>query len=308
VGRRIVFVILVVFAVAALFTAVSAGFNHAGYWGTAGEHMVRYGPGYYGGGPGFFPGFFLFPLILLLILAGVCWRPWHRHYWRYGYGPGRRSRGYWGPGAYSSDPYGSDPSGSGPYGPGPYGPGGWSGPVPGGPGAAGPGGPSGPEATSPGMGEPYAGPEMGGTTPPNAGARDAGLWSWLTGPRQVFEEWHRQSHAGAGAPQGHDTASSGTWTPPAAPPVPPEAPPVQPEAAPPVQPEPAPPVPSEASAPAPPVGDDVSPPSGDDVSPPSGDDVSPPSGEPPTPPQAPARPWPRAGHLPAHLTVSKGGY
>ena len=107
-GRRIVLVILVALAAAALFTAIFAGFYHAGYWGPAGGHVMRFGPGYYGygGGYGFFPGFFLFPLILLLILAVVFWRPWHRHYWHYGYGP--RGRGYWGPG---------------PYGPGPYGPG-----------------------------------------------------------------------------------------------------------------------------------------------------------------------------------------
>ena len=240
-GRRIVLVILIVLAVTALVTAVSAGFFHAGYWGTAGGHVMQPGPGYYGYGRGwgFFPGFFLFPLILLLIVAAVFWRPWHRHYRRYGYGPGRWSRGYWGPG---------------PYGPGPYGPGAWFGPGAsgggaGGPSASGPGGASGFGASGPGMGDPDAGPDVSGTTTPPAGARDAGLWNWLAGPHQVFDEWHRQAHAGpAGPPQGGQTTDAGAWAPPAAPPVPPET-----------------------SAPTPQAGGDV----------------SPPPGEPPTPPQAP---------------------
>ena len=127
-GRRLIFVFLIALLVAALFAAVGAGAYHAGMIGAApgGGHIVRVvpGPGYYWGyraGWGFFPGFFLFPLVLLLILVAVFWRrPWHRH-WGYGLGAG--------------------------------------------PGTGGPGG------------EPQG---------------------WVPrGPRQYFEEWHRQAHAGA---------------------------------------------------------------------------------------------------------------
>ena len=180
--RRVILVILVVLAVVALVGAIGAGFHHAGYWGPAGGHMMRYGPGYWGYGRGFFPGLFLFPVILLLILAAVLWRPWH-HHWRYGYGPG-------------------------PYGPGPYG----------------------------GQG----------------------------GPRQMFEEWHRQAHAGGPAGQGGTPTPPGggeTW-------------------------------PGYGAGPTPGQGGFV-PGQGGFVpgqgapTPPSGGTASPPPAEPPTPPQAP---------------------
>jgi hypothetical protein len=241
--------VLVALAVAALVTAIFAGFYHAGYWGPARGHVMRFGPGYHGydGGWGFFPGLFLFPLILLLILAVVFWRPWHRYYWHYGYGhrPGPWGRGYWGPG---------------PYGPGPHSPGPW-----GRPGAGGPGGAGSPGAPGPGMGDPNAGPDVSGTTAPNADARDAGLWGWLGGPHHIFDEWHRRAHTGAaGAAQGAATTGTDAWAPPAGPPVPPEA-------ASPVPPDAGPTVPPEASEPTPPTGGAA----------------SPPPGEPPAPPQVP---------------------
>jgi len=159
--RRVILAILVVLAVIALVGAIGAGFHHAGYWGPGG-HMMRYGPGFagYGVGWGFFPGLFLFPLFLLLILGAVFWRPWHHHSWRYGYGPG--------------------PWGSGPHGP---------------------GGPSGPGAYGQG------------------------------GPRQMFEEWHRQAHGGdpnapggSGAPGATPPSGGAASPPPGEPPTPPQAP------------------------------------------------------------------------------------
>jgi hypothetical protein len=179
--RRVILVILVVLAVIALVGALGAGFHHAGYWGPGGR-MMRFGPGYggYGGGWGFFPGLFLVPLFLLLILGLVFWRPWHHHFWRYGYGPG---------------PYGQGPQGQGPYGPG--------------------------------------------------------------GPRQMFEEWHRQAHGGdPNAPGTTPPAGGQTW---------PDGP---------------------GYGPAPAPGQGFVPGQGAPT-PPAGGPASPPPVEPPTPPTAP---------------------
>jgi len=259
VGRRIVVVVLVVLAVVALVSAISAGFYHASYVvGAAGGHVMPVGPGYvgYGGGWGFFPGSLLFPIILLLIVAAVLARPWHHRSWRYGYGPRAWGRGSYGPGPSGGPDRWAGPDTTGPgawSGPGPGDPGAWSDPGPGGPGArSGPATHGGYGTTGPDTGDLDAGPNVHGAYAPNTDARDAGLWSWLTAPRQVFDEWHRQAHAGP-ADAAHRGAGMhpGAWVPPAGPPVPPEAATaVTPESAAPVEPEAAAPVEPETAAPA----------------------------------------------------------
>jgi hypothetical protein len=100
-GRRIVVVILVVLAVAALGMVIGAGAYHAGFVnGAAANGKVvapaAYGyPGYWHGGFGFFPGFFLFPLFLVLLVALFAWRRPMRRWW--GYGPRPCGPAYGGP-------------------------------------------------------------------------------------------------------------------------------------------------------------------------------------------------------------------
>ncbi len=96
VGRRIIIAILIILVVAAVATAIGVGAYHAGYNNGLLDsgHVTRVVPdggvwyGYHGFG--FFPGFFLFPLILVLIFALVFWRrPRHWGYWGCrGGGPG----------------------------------------------------------------------------------------------------------------------------------------------------------------------------------------------------------------------------
>ena len=92
VGRRIMIVVLIVLVLAALATAVGIGAYHAGYNNGIIDtgHMARVVPdgGYYmhpGWGFGFFPGFFIFPLVVLLLIALVFWRRPLRRWWGYGH-------------------------------------------------------------------------------------------------------------------------------------------------------------------------------------------------------------------------------
>ncbi len=117
-GRKIAVVIAIVLAALVLVFGI-AGAYHAGYdhgIGSGAHVITRVGPGAlwypgYGRGFGFFPGFLLFPVVVLAVIALIAWRrPWHRH-WMHGYGSGP---GYgYGPGTgYGPGPgpgYGSSP-------------------------------------------------------------------------------------------------------------------------------------------------------------------------------------------------------
>ena len=77
--------------------AYQAGMHHAALQTTSGQIVRVVGPGFYGGGWGFFPfGFLLFPLFFfgfILLLRGLFWS---RH-WGGSGGPGGYGRGHdWG--------------------------------------------------------------------------------------------------------------------------------------------------------------------------------------------------------------------
>jgi hypothetical protein len=129
-SRRILVVILIVVAIAAVGTAAGFGAYHAGYDNGAADSghgtPVVIDGGHWHGYPGFgfFPGSFLFPLIVVIVILLIVSR---RRAWHWG---------QWGP-------RGSAPDGCAPY-----------------------------------------------------------------GPRAIFDEWHRQAHAGQGQPQGPAAPSS----------------------------------------------------------------------------------------------------
>jgi hypothetical protein len=132
--RRILVVILVIVAIAAIGTSAGFGAYHVGYdngLADSGNANLGVTGGHWHGYPafGFFPGFFLFPVVGVLIIIAIV----SRH---------ARHRGPWGWG-----PRGEVPAGCAPY-----------------------------------------------------------------GPRAVFDDWHRQAHAGQNQTPGNTTGQNGEGT------------------------------------------------------------------------------------------------